>query len=347
LSYIRERNSNVARHIAKHLGISFDDTLTDYRTVQSYIVPSKTIQLNEAHRMGICTVDDFYGGAVRDLLHVSKTVLHNRVGRATDGPAAYSPSFAATVSDIVLPGFAFFTIKEGYAAFNELSRRGYLARLKRSDESGGAGQNVVLGEKHMTSLLKQIDQIELRRKGLVLETNLNACRTVSAGIFFVDGQVYSQLACQKDIQRGDRTIYGGAVMKICRGGFENLFRFGSCGENVELAIRQARSMHEAMGYFDPLLSRASYDVLQGETSNGEFLSGVTDITCRLGGSSPAEVLALDYFRRKPGAMFVDADVTLDYNPVGVPGQDDVVFLDQPTLRITAKLLEVDKQAIFY
>src|SRR3989344_6609008 len=68
LSYIRERNSNVARHIAKHLGISFDDTLTDYRTVQSYIVPSKTIQLNEAHRMGICTVDDFYGGAVRDFV---------------------------------------------------------------------------------------------------------------------------------------------------------------------------------------------------------------------------------------------------------------------------------------
>jgi len=321
-SYIKERNGNVARRIASHLGIEFDHRPADGVDRHAFFVPSKTLPKKAAHALGITTVHDFYGGAVEDLLHVSKSALHSRIRKDSNQPLAYSEKFAAQVADVVLPGFTFFGVDEGF------------------DESDGAGQDLVTSIGHLRSLLGSLDPYFVSQNGMVLEVNLEDARTTSAGIFYLGGELYSQLARQKDIKMNGRTLYGGAVMRICRGGFDSLSRCSRGDNHSGLVIEQAGIIHERMGLFDPLVSRASYDVLQGITSQGEFLSGVTDITYRLGGSSPAEVLALDYFRQNPDIVFIDADVTLDY-PIGAPAPNEVIFLDQPSLRITAKLLEVD------
>ena len=344
-AYIRERNANVGKHLAEIQGTVFSGEYTDTpkASTDKFYVPAKTLPISIAENLGIVTSEDLYGGVVEHAIFATKSVLHPTLYSNSPAPGIYPRNFASVLTErnLVLPGYTTFdsSQQEAFQIFNLLREQGFVVRLKEPDQSDGDGQAVISDTQYLRNLLDRYPGEVIFQKGLILETNVQNGKTVSIGQTSITGKDYTHIAFQKDIRQNGRTIYGGATMMIFKGNLENLIQNYAFDPDVTIALKQSYQIHQAYGELDPKLSRASYDVLQGFDSKGNFLSGVTDQTFRLGGSSPAEVLAIEYLNNKPDINFVDAEVTLDYSPNSHVGAQEIIFLDQPQLRITAKLIE--------
>ncbi len=70
------------------------------------------------------------------------------------------------------------------------------------------------------------------------------------------------------------------------------------------------------------------------------MGGITDITARLGGTCPALALAAEELHANPDLFVAHGEVTLNYEPGTVSLNEEqgaVRFIDEPTLRLTARL----------
>ena len=88
-----------------------------------------------------------------------------------------------------------------------------------------------------------------------------------------------------------------------------------------------------------IASRISYDVLFGYDNYGNQLSGITDITGRVGGTCPAIMQSAIRFKANPSLNTTFAEVTLNYHPdQSLPEEkDSTLYINQPTLRLSAKV----------
>jgi len=86
--------------------------------------------------------------------------------------------------------------------------------------------------------------------------------------------------------------------------------------------------------------RVSVDVVEGITDNGKLIQSVIDITPRVGGTTPAEILAISEIYKNPNATCF-ASSKLIYNPTSKP-TNGVNFVDTNTLIINAQIHEVIK-----
>ena len=348
-TYISERNANVGGHLAKIQGIEFTGEYTDSQldTKHKYYVPAKTLQSEIAEELGIRTSQDLYGGVVEHHIFATKAILHPTLYPNSPKPNVYPANFTTRIVEmgLVLPGYTTFdpSFNEAQEIFNRLQQQGFNVRLKEPDQSDGDGQLRVADQSDLAKTIARYHPEYVVCKGIVLEANMEEATTVSVGQTTIAGRDYSHIAFQKDIRDKGRTMYGGAVMRIFRKGLDHLAQNHFQESHIAIAVQQSYQMYEAYGDLDPKLSRASFDILQGYDARGNFSSGVTDQTFRLGGSSPAEVLAIEYLNTNPNADFIDAEVTLDYDPKLPIEKLAEVFLNQPTLRITAKLMENDKR----
>jgi hypothetical protein len=84
--------------------------------------------------------------------------------------------------------------------------------------------------------------------------------------------------------------------------------------------------------------RVSVDVIEGRTDSGEIVRDVIDITPRVGGTTPAETLAIREVFQNPDALCY-ASSTLLYNPSASP-QTGTNFIDTANLVINAQIHEV-------
>jgi hypothetical protein len=57
-------------------------------------------------------------------------------------------------------------------------------------------------------------------------------------------------------------------------------------------------------YKGVIASRRNYDVAQGMDAHGIWKSGVLEQSWRVGGASPAEIMAFETFKKDPGREFV-------------------------------------------
>jgi hypothetical protein len=84
--------------------------------------------------------------------------------------------------------------------------------------------------------------------------------------------------------------------------------------------------------------RVSVDVIEGITDSGEVIRDVVDITPRVGGATPAEVLAIRELD-KHQATLCYASSRLIYDPKA-PTETGVNFIDTDSLIINAAVSEV-------
>jgi hypothetical protein len=284
-----------------------------------YFVPSDALERRHAEReLGIGGESDLFGGVVPQAYVATKIITHALLGREADAPEGWSEAFAERVADAVLPGYSVFTRADARRAALLLLERGPV-RFKPARETGGRGQLVVRAGREVNDVLARLDDAGIG-EGLVVEQNLEAVSTLSVGQVRVGGVRASYHGVQRlTLDHGGAAVYGGSDLFVVRGGYDELLATVPHG-HVQTAIEQAKRYDEAAdacfsGFY---ASRRNYDIAQGRSARGVWLSGVLEQSWRIGGASGAEVCALEAFAEDPGLTAVRAASTEVYGDTPVP-----------------------------
>lgn len=340
-----ERNGSIAQRIARHIGLPYNEKplLSLSPQEQFYVVPGVTLGMDDAKRLFIESGMDLYGTAVPTFDMVGKSILHPSVDETT--PPFYNAAFAKKVEreGLVLPGITGFSKKNLLDAYRAIGAPQTGFRLKRANESDGNGQQGVRGLEHLDELLTLTGEAEIQEHGVVLEPNLTDKITQSTGFFNLGGVQYVFVADQ--LSGKDDRYMGGENIVVARGDFDvldDLLQRLSDPRGAT-AAKAGAFLREYFAHFpSTIASRMSVDVLSGSHPGYGYVSGVTDITGRLGGLCPGTILAAQQLQDNPTQEAAVAAVHLNYEPsVRQPYEENaVVFMDQAPLRITAKIVQV-------
>ncbi len=340
--FISQRNGAIASKVAKIMDIPFVQEAPRDIYSNSFIVPATTVTTERAQVMGIFTPEDFYGTSTPSLDLVGKSLLHPTVSQ--NAPSFHSNKFARNIQNVVLPGVTAFSRADLINGIIALKDQGYTPRIKLPNESDGNGQFTVTPPTDIDAMLRGTDFDEITDHGIIAEAQVDNPHTISVGFAQINGVIYSFCAYQKDDRvqidtQVEKSRYKGANVIVTRGSMGNLLETPGLDIEAARAIAASGTFHqEYTQHFQPVSSRISYDYLHG-TSNGIPLSGITDITGRLGGTCPAILLAVESFLQNPTAQFVKSEVTLNYTPSQVLPEEKhaTIFANHPALRITSRV----------
>jgi hypothetical protein len=316
-----------AKTIARLRGSDFAGYYTNELggTGSLFFVPDQTLLLEEAQSLGIRSTDDFFGGVVPRQFVKTKSISHPLISSSARRPDGWSESFSMATHRSVLPGYSAFHPSDARVAAERLLPRDGGIRLKRTLCSGGRGQIVIAAVNELEQFLTEIRDEELATYGLVLEANLRDVKTLSIGF------VLSYYGTQRRTRDNDgNPAYGGSDLVCVRGDWDALLR-ATTEENVRVAVEQAKSYNDAMREFPGFMaSRRNYDVGQGFDAQGRWRSGVFESSWRVGGASPAELLAIAAFIDDPEVTIIEAchyekyghfDEPPDHSTVHFRGED--------------------------
>lgn len=304
----------IARELARLIGGRFDRyvdaTRPDAGTALGYVVPNDTIVgIGSALRWGIEGADDLFGGVVPLPFVATKVISHPLVAPGAACPPGWDAGFAARIADVVLPGYAVFSMRDLYRAARALLAGGPV-RVKLASGIGGRGQVVVGAERELDGRMAAVDAAELARCGAVVEPDLLQPRTWSIGQLRIGPLCASYFGTQRTTRdRHGADVYGGSSITMVRGGFDALGPHVGGDGSLRCAIDFARAYHEsAFAAFPGMFaSRCNYDVVQGLDARGAERIGVLEQSWRMGGASAAELVALHALRDEPARAKVRAE----------------------------------------
>lgn len=297
---ITAKNLAVAERIATLL-----DT-TD--TSSPYYIPFEAVYEEEATQKGITSAADLYGGIVRRAEHADKALLHVRA-HAQEAPEWYEPQFAKAVEEAVLPGYTVFSPEEALLGYKHMVADGLRVRIKDPNERNARGQFVIENQKDLCNLLSELNTIQTH--GVVMEANLENHSTTAVGYVALGDTSYSWYGKTWNVMSRGKQKFGGNELTLVRGTFQDLSEIAKDPEH-KIAIEQTSRVFDAYALCGAMISRATFDVVQGTAPNGQFLSGVTDPSIRPSASSPAEIHAIEVLENNPETSVVTSKVIYDY-----------------------------------
>ena len=285
-----------------------------------YLVPHRTLLAAEARALGIRGPGDLFGGVVPHPFVATKLVSHPATGVAAEVPEGWSHDLAAKLEGTVLPGFSVFGANEAREAFRRLRPLGPV-RLKLARGIGGQGQWLLEDGAALESALADLPDRELETHGASMEQHLDEAVTYSIGSATCGRFRIAYTGTQRTTRNHEgKEAYGGSTLTVVRGGFDALsaLRFPL---PVLRALEQVRRYDAAMdASFDGFFaSRRNYDVVSGRDDAGATHSGVLEQSWRLGGASPAELLAMQAFARDPALQAVRVSCHEVYGGHAPPG----------------------------
>lgn len=310
----------LARRIAALHGLPFEGESCDGG--RAFLVPDMTLLAEDAERLGVHGADDLFGGVVPHAFIATKLVSHPAVGRRSQVPDGWSHDLAGRLADAVLPGFSVFDRASALDAYEQLAPLGRV-RFKLARGIGGNGQHLVDRREALAAVLDALPADELERHGASLEQDLQAATTYSIGVVECARQVIAYHGTQHTTRGAHgHDVYGGSDLVVVRGGLEALLAALDDEADAPLrrAVDQAAHYDAAMidafpGFF---ASRRNYDVVRGLDANGEPRSGVLEQSWRIGGASPAELLAMEAFARDPALARIETSCHEVYGPCTPP-----------------------------
>ncbi len=310
-----------------------------------YFVASETlIGRNRALQLGIESENDLFGGVVPHGFVATKSIGHPLIASAAAVPPGWSNDFANEVCDAVLVGFTAFCVEDAHRAGLSLLERGPV-RLKPGAAEGGLEQAVVSCVADLEAAIDRLKQQEIERCGIVLEEDLADTITCSVGRVKVGDLLVTYCGTQQLTQNNaGGTAYGGSTIFVVRGDFEDLLQ-SPIAPADRLAVKQAR-LYDAAAFrhFPGLIaSRRNYDVVQGLNINGQLRSAVLEQSWRLGGSTGAEVVALEAFAAEPRLKAVRAACIEAYGKSPVIPADALIYFqgDDPAVGPLTKYARVE------
>lgn len=301
----------MAQRLAALKGLDYAGDLEPGREPDGplYVVPTDTlIGGDTAHALGVRSEQDLFGGVAPASFVATKAITQPLVSLRARAPEGWSHAFRDRTHLAVLRGFTAFSRDDAREAARRLFAYGPL-RIKPVHARGGLGQVVVDTASELAAALAAVDETSLAVDGIVLEENLTQVTTCSIGLIRVGGIVASYYGTQRLTRNNfGQEVYGGTRMKVVRGDFEALLRHEH-EASARMAIGQARAYDEAALALYPgvILSRSNYDVAQGIDSRGNWCSGVLEQSWRIGGASPAEIVALEAFADDPALRVVHSE----------------------------------------
>ncbi|MGO4222464.1 DUF3182 family protein [Lysobacter sp. TAF61] len=292
-----------------------------------YFVPDRTLLVSEAAQLGIRGPGDLFGGVVPHPFVATKSITHPAPADARDLPEGWSRSLGEALAPFVLPGMSVFNPDDGRRAGRSLLAVGAPIRTKPGQGIGGSGQRVVADFDELDAAVSALDAGAMREFGLGLELNLANAVTYSVGVLTVGaiGLAYSGTQRTTHNHAGHE-VYGGSTLRCLRGGLDDLLR-ASRNEDESHAIASAIGYDREVGRAYPqfFASRRNYDIVVGEDSSGAMRCGVLEQSWRIGGASPAEVLALQAFKADPGLQRICVSSCEVYALIDVPDGAEVSF----------------------
>lgn len=308
LTHERVTLEAVAKIIARLKHCEFGGCRDDGHRYSSdvFFVPDDTLMLEEASCLGIRSSNALFGGVVPHPFVKTKAITHQLVDSGADRPVGWSPEFAESVSDVVLPGYTAFSAGDAHVAAKRLLARGTI-RLKRPLACGSRAQTPVTEVDELDVFLGNYPADEMTAYGLVLESSLRQVITLSVGQITIDNTMMTYHGTQRIANDNEgRPAYSGSDLVCVRGGWDALVELPMSAE-TRLGVAQARLYEAAMSAYPGFMaSRRNYDVGQGIDSQGRWRSGVFESSWRSGGASTAELGALTAFMQEPGLQVVEA-----------------------------------------
>lgn len=272
-----------------------------------YLVPDRTLTLAEAARLGIQDSDDLLGGVVPHAFVGTKIISHGLVNEGATAPAGWQHALGHCMSPVTLPGYSAFSMDDALLAWELLAVDGPV-RLKLPEGIGGHGQASVRDAAHLRALLAELAPASLHFAGVVLEREVQHPRTLSVGVVTCGRLEIAYCGIQHTVQDAQgNAVYGGSSLQVVRGGLETLL-------DAPLTLEQRRAVEQARGYEEAVTlayptwfaSRRNYDAIIGEDLHGRPCSGILEQSWRVGGATPAELVALAAFAAEPELRAVQA-----------------------------------------
>jgi hypothetical protein len=301
---------------------------------QVYFVPAETlVSVETAHELGIRTEDDLFGGVVPYAFIATKAITHPLVDAQARAPGGWSHDFGRQVADSILLGYAAFSVEDARRAGERMLKSGP-ARVKQSRGIGGRGQIVVTRADELEAAVCEMDPAELDQYGIIIEQHLEEVTTYSVGQVRVADMLASYSGTQRMTRGNDgEPVYGGSDLLVARGNYDALLGLDLPPE-VRLAVQQAIKYDAAAGESFPglMASRRNYDIARGRDPGGQWRSGVLEQSWRIGGASPAEVVALEAFRADPGLNAARAS-TVEVHGACTPPPNAIVYFEGDDERV--------------
>jgi len=319
----------LARQIAELKGTQVAGEFRDAQAYPAnrYLIPDDTLTLAQAHKLGVRSVHDLYGGVVPFPFVATKLIAHSVPDAASAAPPGWSRALGARTASLVLPGYAAFSRDDARSAARALWDGGRV-RVKRPYGIGGAGQALIKNEGELEAQLDALGDEALQRDGISIERHLEALDTFSVGQVTLDDLVVSYYGVQHLTRNNHgHDVYGGSDLVVVRGGFDVLERLDLAADLRE-CIAKARAFDAAVqiDYAGFFASRRNYDVACGVDAASVRHCGVLEQSWRVGGATGAEIGALRTFRANPDACVVRASTREVYGEnVHVPDGACLVY----------------------
>jgi hypothetical protein len=223
--------------------------------------------------------------------------------------------------------------------FEEQARRGNRVRIKDPRESDGQGQLSIETTDELLSFFDEADGDDEVDHVLMphMETII---RRVSVGrIALGKFGEFCYIGLEDTATHQGSEVYGGTELGLFNSNVTNHEK--QIEEHFEIPHELVELGNTALDTYSRLAiyaGRVSVDVIEGITDSGEVLRDVIDITPRMGGTTPAEVLAVNAIHHQGDAVCFAAN-SLIYNPSSSPSTG-VNFIDTKSLVINAEVHEV-------
>ncbi|MEM5385917.1 DUF3182 family protein [Paraburkholderia phymatum] len=292
----------LARQIAELKGTTLAGEFneSDAYPAHRYLVPDDTLTLTQAHKLGVRSVRDLFGGVVPFPFVATKLIAHALPDDAQASPPGWSRVFGEHTASLVLPGYSAFSRDDACNAARMLWTQGRV-RVKRPYGIGGAGQALVADMDALEAELDALGDAALRAEGIVVERQLDSIETLSVGQMTLDDLVASYYGVQHlTVNNHGHHVYGGTDLVVVHGGFDMLAKLDVTSD-IREAISKARAFDAAVqnDYAGFFASRRNYDVAWGIDAQGVRHCGVLEQSWRVGGATGAELGALRMFRADP------------------------------------------------
>ena len=268
-------------------------------------------------------VDRFYGGIVHHGFMATKLVTHPHWHDHDNLPEGWTGHFAACLEDCVLPGFSVFSHRHALEAASVLLKK-HKIRFKNPYASGGKDQKVIDTARALDDFLATVPDGDMAN-GLVVEENVENSTTYSVGQVQLENLVGSYLGRQYTSRDKDgNEFYAGSRLRVVRGGWDALLQLLQSPVACKIVENARRYDEAARQHLGLIASRSNYDVLVGPITENGVRCGVLEQSWRVGGASPAELLAMEKLMQDKTVTAVQAILRESYDQTPPFRDDDFI-----------------------
>lgn len=313
---------------------------------RAYVVPSDTLSVDQACALGIQWIDQFFGGIVPFPFVGTKLVSHPLVTVHASAPEGWRHQHPHRLSGVVVPGWGAFSITDLHEAAARLLGDGAI-RLKLGAGRGGGQQWVVSDLASLKALIdKEASLVAGIEAGVVVERELIRQTTLSVGHVILPTLSLSYMGYQREARDGQGASHYGGSRLCCSRGSLSMLLSSLDDPRERLAVEQASAYHDAMleAFPELVISRANYDVIQGFDARGDWHSGVLEQSWRIGGASPAEVVAAEVLSSGRGKHVEVAYIECYEADALAPEGAEIVYPAAGAVTETPTLTYVEVQA---